>query len=520
MSRGSLARTRIVVSLGLLGFALVAGAGTAAAEKKRVGVPKFDGAQEAIVRKKVMQVLKGEGYELVKSREIDAAASSAGASLDSNDGFKAIAKELSLSAFVTGEVGKKKAKLTVRNGADGSVSGEGSFAGVNPRKIAAEVGKSFMRRLGSAIDRGKPPSGAKKPQKAAVAEAPEDNEETPEAGGDEETEAKPSGGGEKSETVASNEGDEGKKKKKKKKEEAAEEEESGPTGPLPGFLDAAIGGRAFTRKLSYNQDVNKALRQYQLAVGPAVVANIIFYPGALATNSFVANIGVELDLEQAIGITSKVGTSPAFPMGATFPTTIHDFGLAARLRIPVNEMFQVAALVGGGEHAFSFRSGTEDRGLLDIPDTIYRYVRAGAEARVTVAPGFSIIAGAGYRYILNKAGQISDPIFFPHLTVGGVDAELKVAYRVTPMIEVRVGGELRRYFYAMHSVMADVGTSSIAGGAVDQYISGTAQIAFMLGGESGGGGGGASEEAAPPPKKEKSEKKDKDSGDSGGDSGE
>ncbi len=40
----------------------------AVAAGKRAGVPKFEGAQEAVVRKQVMAVLKAHGFELVKSR--------------------------------------------------------------------------------------------------------------------------------------------------------------------------------------------------------------------------------------------------------------------------------------------------------------------------------------------------------------------------------------------------------------------------------------------------------------------
>src|SRR5207244_10938301 len=71
--------------------------------------------------------------------------------------------------------------LTVRNGADGAVNAEESWTAPNPRKLAADIGKTFWRRLGSAIERGKPPSGAKKASKVAAAEAPEDNEDAPEA---------------------------------------------------------------------------------------------------------------------------------------------------------------------------------------------------------------------------------------------------------------------------------------------------------------------------------------------------
>jgi len=159
--RRAASSTRLRIVLAVLAVVAVGWSGSAAAEKKRVGVPKFDGPQEGVIRKAVMHALKSGGYEVVGSREIDASAKNAGAELDANDGFKAVAKELAISAFVTGEVGKKKAKLTVRTGSDGSVTGEGSFAGANPRKIAAEVRDGFGRRLGSAVDRGHAPAGKK-----------------------------------------------------------------------------------------------------------------------------------------------------------------------------------------------------------------------------------------------------------------------------------------------------------------------------------------------------------------------
>jgi hypothetical protein len=478
-----------------IGIAAALGAaswpGSAAAERKRVGVPKFDGAQEAIVRKRAMQALKSEGYELVKSREIEAAVQSTGVSLDSNDGYKAIAKELALSAIVTGEVGRKKATLTVRNGADGSVLGEGSFAGANANKIAAEVGKGFWRRLGSAVQRGKVPSGAKAPQKAAVAEAPEDREETGGAGEEagEERGGKAEGGGAKEREVAEESEAAPRKKKRKKeaeaeeekgKEEEEEEEEAG--GPRPTWLELGLGLSAFSRDLRYHQDATPGgLRAYKLGLGPAGVASIQVYPAALSTSGFVANLAVQIDIEQAFAISSTVGATTQFPNGATFPTIIHDYAAGARLRIPVGA-HQLAASVTGGEHAFSFRSGTNaDRTQLDIPDTIYRYVRPGVEARITVMPGLFIMAGGGYRIILNSAGQIHDDAkFFPHLTVAGVDFDLGASLRILPFLDVRVIADLRRYFYDMHSKAGDM---SIAGGAVDQYLSVMGMAVLTLGGK-------------------------------------
>jgi hypothetical protein len=545
--------------------------GSAAAEKKRVGIPRFDGPQEAIVRKAVMHALRSSGYDVVGSREIDAAAKSTGAQLDANDGFKAIAKELALSSYVTGEVSKKKAKLTVRNGADGSVSGEGSFSGANPRKIAAEVRDGFARRLGSAVDRGHVPSGAKKP---AVAPAPEPeaaDEGADEAGGadegsDEAADKVPQKSASKSKSDSKSESEEtppasagaGPEETVAKKAPSEPEAEAAATGPRA--LDIGVGFGGFSRNLSYNQDVFGTLRQYKLALGPAAVVSLVLFPGAFAMGGVAANIGIEANVEQAFGVTSTVPMSTTFPMGATFGTVVHDYNIGGRFRFVLSGGHELAVFAGGGEHAFSFRDGPsmmDVRANLNIPDTIYRYVRAGVAARFELPSGMTLGLGGAYRYVLNKAGQISTGPgldmngnvatnadgsvtlqgFFPYLTVAGVDFNGTLGYHVTPSIEARVSVNLRRYFYAMNSspnkcpsgcdfLPSGAQVNQIAGGAVDQYIGFTIGAAYIFGGVVPGTASSSEEppaEEAPAPKKKKKKKKhsededeDSDEGDKGG----
>src|SRR3954451_1769150 len=163
-ARASLATVLLLFSVG------------AEAAGKRVGVPKFEGAHEAAVRKKLMQSLKAHGYALVRSREMQEAMRRTGAASDSRDGLKTLAKELALSAIVTGEVASKRAKLVVHDGADGSVLGDASFSGANPRKLAKAVGLTFWKKLGPEIARGHVPADAKKPGKSSGAVSPEDDE--------------------------------------------------------------------------------------------------------------------------------------------------------------------------------------------------------------------------------------------------------------------------------------------------------------------------------------------------------
>ena len=60
---------------------------------------------------------------------------------------------------------------------------------------------------------------------------------------------------------------------------------------------------------------------------------------------------------------------------------------------------------------------------------------------------------------------------------------------MVPSLEIRIGGDLRRYVYAMHPTMADAqaimagGTPiKVAEGATDRYLAGTIGVAFLYGG--------------------------------------
>ena len=537
--RRAASSTRERIVLGIVAALIWGWAGSAAAETKRVGVPRFDGPQEAIVRRAVVQVLRNEGYDIVGSHAIDEAVKSTGAQLDSNDGFKAVAKELAIASFVSGEVAKKKAKLTVRNGADGSVSGEGSFSGANPKKVAAEIRDAFLRRLGSAVERGRAPAGAKQP---TVAAAPEPEEAADEkASGDEESEKT-----EKTDEGASH---------KKEKDSSSSEESSGEGGnaeavvskkasveeaPVehtgPRALDVSAGPRAFNRSLTYNDDLYSRLRSYKLTIGPAVAADIILYPLAFSMSGVAADIGVEGHVEYAFGVSSNVppvGGSGSLANGGTLPTEIHDYWGGVRGRVPFGAN-EVSLSVGGGEHAFSFR-GAQRADLSDTPDTIYHYLRVGLDARFVLPSGFVVGGGFGYRYVLNQAGQIAQPGFFPFLAVYGVDFDAKVGYQISPSLEARLSLDVRRYAFAMNSAPADLMANppnEIAGGAIDQYLSATASIAYVFGGAAPSSSGGSSspsaapdesEEAPPPPETKKKKKKkkkvseDEDSGEGGGD---
>ncbi|HEY7370580.1 MAG TPA: hypothetical protein VIF57_00270 [Polyangia bacterium] len=532
----------LALLVGALFFSALSTLSPAAAHaaSKRVGVPKFDGVQEALVRKKVMQILKAHGYDLAKSREMEIGLANTGALLDNDEGFQKVAKELALGAIVTGEIGKKRAKLGVHDGKDGSLLGEASFAGANPRKIAAAVASGFWSKLGSAIEQGKPPSGAKKPQKV-VAEAPEDNENAPdagEAGGEAEPAPEPTKTKSKKGTeVAAAEGGgeelppspppRKKKKKKVKMEGEGADVVEPPDEVMPPTFDFQVGPGFINRSLAYHQDISSpGLRSYALGAGPSVVASIVWYPLGPFVDGALQGLGVEGHIEQAFLISSSLPSDAGcgaqgpdcFPTGAKFNTTVHEFSGGARYRMPFGAGHFFYGTLTGGEHAFTFKTtdATKPRSDLGIPDTIYRYLRPGIGVHFELPAQLSFMASVGYRWIFNKGGQFHD--VFPYSSVNGVDGSIGLGYRISPMLEVRASGDWRRYFSSMNCNATTMVCTQrfVAGGAVDQYFSGSVTLAVTMGGTEIKMPEQA-EEPPPPPKRKRKASEDEDAG--GGDEG-
>lgn len=492
----------------LIAVLSIVGLSGAQAAGKRVGVPKFNGAQEALVRKRVMKVLKAHGYELVRSRDMQSAADIAGVSLDSDDGARAVAKELALMAVVTGSVSGKHAKLAVHDGSDGSTLGEANFAGANPRKLAAEVGASFWRKLGGEVTRGKLPSGAKKEQKASEPEAGEDAEESGEAAGGaaEESDSGKSKPAAESESTAASE-ETGKAKKKSKEAEAAPEEStpSAPTG-LP-WLDLSIGFAGLNRNLSYHQVAyppNNQPSPYSLPFWPVGVVSAVAYLEPLI-GGLVGNVGLEAHAMLGLGVSSKLSSNTT-----SYSSTVHDFAGGARYRFPfgaANDLFLSATY---GEDAFTFNGPTKAaRAALLTPDTIYHYFRGGVGVELALTNDVKLSVAGGYRAVTNKAGDQITTSFFPRLTVAGADANAALTWSFSDLYALRLGVTWKRYWFDMHSRSGD---PFLVGGAVDQSFLFNLSLVLQVGSSSHG------EAEAAPAAKEKPAK-GSDTGEGGGSEG-
>jgi hypothetical protein len=471
------ARVGFCMALGLL--VLASGAQLAnAAQPKRLGVVTFRGPGEGATRNVVTKAAKAKHFQVVGGQQISKAASKLKVSLDSNDGFLAVARELGISAFVTGEVSKKKGTLTVRNGADGSVTAEASWRGPNPRKLAAAVNKTFWRRLGGAIERGKGPSGAKQ---AVVAQ----EETAPETGADEGDGAKDkgkSGGGKKVVAAEDAEGADHGKKGSTSDEAGSEnvvsarperEDEGG--GSRMEALNVGVGPRFVNRSLAFNQNVAGGTRNYKLAIAPVLALNVDVFPAAFSQGGFISNIGLTGSLSYML----PVVTTPVAGVG-TYKTYALDWSVGVKVRFPIG----VYGTVAYGDQRYQLVRPANTMADV-VPMVDYRYVRIGGGARIPLNSRFLVMANVAYLQVLSF-GQIANSDYFPHTTGRGIEAGAAVAYRLTPLLELQGGADIRRYGLAFNVPFAEFTANPsirVAGGAVDQYVAGWVAVAMSWGGD-------------------------------------
>lgn len=515
-----LGRKQFLVCAVLLAAGLVAPAASAAGKGGRVGVVVLRGAGEGVVRAKISAALKANGFQVVGGQQLDSTASGLGVSLDADAGFKAVAKELNISAFVAGELSRKKADLVVRNGADGVVLGDASFAGANPKKIAAQVGADFWRQLGPAVRQGKPPSGAK--TKAAIAEeasAPEEEEAAPapppeprkkgkRAARAEEESAEPAPAEKASEGAEEPEGKPAKRAAAREEEEEDTSSSMVAAGPA---LSLGVGGRALFRRLDWNQDINNRLPPYALSPGPQLALWLEAYPGALVSKGFAGNVGVFGSFNLGFGVTSTTTD------GARLTTKFQDFLGGLKVRLPVNNLFTPYASLAYGAQSFRLQSSSGAASV--IPSVAYKFLRIGLGTRVAMGSALSLDLGLAYLLVTDSgsgAGDIKSQAYFPNTTAKALDVGLSVGYRIIKLVGVRAGVDFRQYGLDFKVKQGD---PLIVGGAKDRYITVGGGVEVVLDGMGGGFAGSADDDdekepeaPAPPPKKKKAKAAAEESG--------
>jgi hypothetical protein len=365
---------------------------------------------------------------------------------NSADAAVAIAKQENASAVVYGTASKKRAQvvleLMVRNGADGEVIAEPTLKAATLPKLKKKIDTELGIELADSIAESKAPAAEPEPEPEPA--------EAPKADAEEEEEPEPA---------------------EEAEEKAEEPEEAAAPGKRPSPFELMFGVRPFNRKFSYSDDLHEfdpGTPEQSTYSGPGVALflQLRWYPIAHKEAGTLSNLGLTGGYERGFLTKAKP------PSGGELDVTTQEFFFGLRGRFPVGA-HELGLSGTYGQHEFTVQ---DDEVLL--PDVRYSYLRPALDGRFRlkrIVLGFSL----GYRLILS-AGQVQDDDWFPNASVGGIDVGLFGGYAVSKHFDLLAGVDMRRYFYSMNP---EPGDARVAGGAVDQFLSGWVGVSWRLPGD-------------------------------------
>jgi hypothetical protein len=415
---------------------LVTDAQAASSTKAKVAVGGFEGAKSGDTRKAFIDALKKDGYEVTDAEDIKPSAKS-----------KAVAEAaatLGVSVVITGKFGKGGLKLKVLDGADGKLIEEVEIKGAGA-KLKGNIGKSGASSVADAVGQAK---GAEKEEPKE--EEPKPAEEPPE-------EEKPS-------------------------EEVAADTSNAGGGKGLSPLDITAGLRALHRTFEFHDNPYPMLR-YELPLGPLLFIDANWFPGSHFTEGPGEWIGITAGFEK--GIATQSVYDEGKPTEQTLKTNQQQFYVGGRFRLPLGD--HMAGLTATyGQHKFHLAGDdgpcnppANPNPCPKIPDLNYQYVRVGLDGMFHF--GDFMVGGRIGKRIVSNPGPIK-PVWFPNVKTQSLEAGVTVGYRLISTLHLVAGFDWLRYGLDFNPVPKDR-TAYVAGGAVDEYLSGYIAFRFYLPGK-------------------------------------
>jgi hypothetical protein len=254
--------------------------------------------------------------------------------------------------------------------------------------------------------------------------------------------------------------------------------EEGGTAPIA--FELVAGPSAVHRSFDFNDPLSDHVSTatkpygYRLPAGPVPFVNLGLYPAAFATRGLAASFGIVGHYEKLIGTKTE---------GGTFSTLGQQYEVGLRGRLPLGEN-EVGLTASYGKHSFHVTETDPGPGMgavpnvdYTVPNVDYTFVGVGADARVRLRP-VEIGLHVGTRFVTDT-GALGQT-WFTSTKANSINGGLSVAYSLTPLFSVVAGGEFLRYGFNFNPVIQ--GNPVVAGGAVDQYISGYLALRVSLSG--------------------------------------
>jgi hypothetical protein len=232
---------------------------------------------------------------------------------------------------------------------------------------------------------------------------------------------------------------------------------------LKAEAEVGVGMRHF----SYVDRITPTLRPYDLGAAPLASLTATVFPFGSMQVPVLKDFGFTGDYARAFALSSQDSS------GNSVGTTWQSFDVGVIERIPLTRalLANVTVAYGGDDFQFDQSLPTTNAAL---PSVSYRFIRIGAEARLTPLPSLSAFAGGSYLDMLSTGYEGT---LFPRESVGGIEAHLGASYALTHSWELSLRGEYTRVFYSMNPVPGDTG---VAGGALDEQTRVMAGIAYRM----------------------------------------
>jgi hypothetical protein len=255
-------------------------------------------------------------------------------------------------------------------------------------------------------------------------------------------------------------------------------DEGGAAAPVA--IELSAGPRAIHRTFDFNDPLSDHVmgarrpNSYVLPAGPAPFVDLGLYPLAFATRGFLANIGLIARYEKLLGTKTSVPEGSTAPALTTFGQQLE---VGARVRLPLGA-HEVG--IGGSYGKHSFHVTETDPGPgpdSTVPNVDYTFIGVGADARLRLSP-IEIGAHVGTRFVSNT-GSLAKQWFNTTKTTS-IAAGVSIGYQLSPLFEVVAGADFLRYAFDFNPV--DMTSPVIAGGAVDQYLSGFLALRVSISG--------------------------------------
>jgi hypothetical protein len=430
--------------------------GASEAHAERIVLLQFTGRKASVLREKVAESLERAGHTVVKSK-----ASSRRVSAKT---IKRVGKKA--DAVVGGQVerateGDWRVALTVNDPKKGKRLGDKlEFQSEWLPGLTKDLTDNVSRRV-EAVMAGE--------EDVPVAPAPIKNPEPEPAPAEEEVAALETKASLANEEPAAGEAP-STAEDAVNEEAVAEDSSADSNDPLSGDgMVVRLRGRAgyVRRNFDFSDDIYDMLRKQG--------TNIWVYQAQAEVYPFERPIGQRLGL-----ILSYEGTLSGnvrdTDFNVTYPVIYSEFFGGVRARHPL----------GPHQVGFDLTFGRMSSGLDDsnnaarIPDLQYTLFRAALDFNLDLG-AVDLTGSAGFRLPLGF-GEAAETQWFPRMGGYGFEGSLGAQYPLSRRVSLEALGTLRRYLLEMNSEPQDAidGTSRVAGGAVDLYLSAYFGVSFTL----------------------------------------